>query len=103
MRRFRKILYVHEENSPIALETLQLGLKIAADSEGQVDLVTVLDPPAVTFASNISILLQSRWIKESEEQLRQLAQAASPDKQFNTRVIEGRPHVQVVCEVLRHD
>ncbi len=103
MRRFRKILYVHEENSPIALETLQLGLKIAADSEGQVDLVTVLDPPAATFASNISILLQSRWIEESEEQLWQLAQSASPDKKLNSKVIEGRPHIQVVREVLRHD
>ncbi len=103
MRRFRKILYVHEENSPIALETLQLGLKIAADSEGQVDLLAVLEPPTVTFASNISILLQSRWIEESEDHLRQLARSASPDKKLNSRVIEGRPHIQIVREVLAHD
>lgn len=32
MRRFRKILYVHEENSPTAIETLQPVLKIAGNS-----------------------------------------------------------------------
>ena len=79
MRRFRKILYVHEENSPIALETLQLALEIAGKSGGQVDLVTMLEPPAVTFASNISLLLQSRWVKESEDQLQQLALKARPE------------------------
>ncbi len=103
MRRFRKILYVHEENSPIALETLQLALKIAGTNAGQVDLITVLEPPAVTFASNISLLLQSRWVKESEDQLQQLAQTANPQGGLNTTVIEGRPHIQVAREVLRHD
>jgi nucleotide-binding universal stress UspA family protein len=103
MRRFRKILYVHEENSPIALETLQLALKIAGTNAGQVNLITVLEPPAVTFASNISLLLQSRWVKESEDQLQQLAKTAGPECGLNTKVIEGRPHVQVVREVLRHD
>lgn len=103
MRRFRKILYVHEENSPIALETLQLALEIAGKSGGQVDLVTVLKPPAVTFASNISLLLQSRWVKESEDQLQQLALKASPEGKLNTKVIEGRPHIQVAREVLKHD
>ena len=103
MRRFRKILYVHEENSPIALETLQLALEIAGKSDGQVDLVTVLEPPAVTFASNISLLLQSRWLKESEDLLQQLALTASPDGKLSSKVIEGRPHIQVVQEVLRQD
>ncbi|WP_337660206.1 universal stress protein [Anderseniella sp. Alg231-50] len=103
MRRFRKILYVHEENSPTALQTLQLALNIAGNSDGKVDLLTVLEPPAVTFASNISLLLQSRWVKESEEQLQQLAGTASPEGSLNTKVIEGRPHIQVVREVLRHD
>lgn len=103
MRRFRKILYVHEENSPIALETLQLALEIAGKSGGQVDLVTMLEPPAVTFASNISLLLQSRWVKESEDELQQLAQTVRPEGGLNTKVIEGRPHIQVVREVLRHD
>lgn len=102
MRRFRKILYVHEENSPVALETLQLALKIAGINAGQVDLITVLEPPAVTFASNISLLLQSRWVKESEDQLQQLAQSASPQGSLNTAVIEGRPHIEVTREVLRH-
>jgi len=101
MRRFRKILYVHEENSPIALETLQLALKIAGINAGQVDLVTVLEPPAVTFASNISLLLQSRWVKESEDQLQQLALSVIPDGSLITKVMEGRPHIQVVREVLR--
>lgn len=103
MRRFRNILYVHEENSPTALETLQLALKIAGKSGGRVDLITVLDPPAVTFASNISLLLQSRWVKDSEEQLQQLALTASPDGSLDTKVIEGRPHIQVVREVLTGD
>ncbi len=102
MRRFRKVLYVHEENSPIALETLKLALKIAGTNAGQVDLVTVLELPAVTFASNISLLLQSRWVRESEDQLRQLAETASPQGGLNTKVIEGRTHIQVVREVLRH-
>lgn len=103
MQRFRKILYVHEENSPIALETLQLGLKIAGTNAGQVDLITVLELPAVTFASNISLLLQSRWVKESGDQLQQLAETASPQDALNTKVIEGRPHVEVIREVLKHD
>lgn len=103
MRRFRKILYVHEENSPIALETLQLALEIAGKSSGQVDLITVLEPPAVTFASNISLLLQSRWVKESKDQLQQLALTASPEGNLNAKILEGRPHIQVVREVLRHD
>ena len=103
MRRFKKILYVHEENSPIALETLQLALKIAQSSAGQVDLVTVLEPPPVTFASNVSLLLQSRWVKESGEQLKKLAKTASPDGKLKTNILEGRPHIQVVRAVLKND
>ncbi len=101
MRRFRKILYVHEENSPIALETLQLALKIAEKNAGRVNLVTVLEPPSVTFASNISLLLQSGWLKEAREQLQQLGLTADPQGKLNTKVIEGRPHIQVVREVLK--
>jgi len=63
----------------------------------------VLEPPPVTFASNISLLLQSRWLKESRDQLQQLALAANPEGNLNTKVIEGRPHIQVVRQVLRED
>ncbi len=103
MRRFKKILYVHDESSEVAEETLGLALELANQNGGQVDLITVLETPPAVFASNISVLLRSRWFKESEATLKQLAQTANPDGNLKTKVLEGRPHIQTIREVLRND
>jgi nucleotide-binding universal stress UspA family protein len=103
MRRFKKILYVHEENSEIAEETLRLALELANRNDGQVDLIAVLEPPPAVFASNVSIMLRSSWLKESEQALNELAKSASPDRKLKTKLIEGRPHIQTIREVLRND
>ena len=103
MRRFKKILYVHDDSSEVAEETLQLALDLANRNDGQVDLITVLEPPPAVFTSNVSILLRSRWVKESEQALKQLAQSANPDGNLKTKVLAGRPHIQTIREVLRND
>ena len=103
MRRFKKILYVHDERAEGAEETLDLAPELANRNDGKVDLITVLQPPPAVFASNISVLLRSRWFKESAATLDQLAQKASPDRTLKTMVLEGRQHIQTIREVLRND
>ena len=102
MRRFKKILFVHDTSSEVAAETLRLALELAKRNEGQVDLVTVLEPPPNIFATSTSELLRSRWVKESTSTLEQLAQAADPDANLKTKVLEGRPHIQTIREVMRN-
>ncbi len=103
MRRFKKILYVHDETSEVAEETLGLALDLAKRNDGQVDLITALEPPPAVFVPNLSLQLRSRWLKELEQALNELAQSASPDRKLKTKLIEGKPHIQTVREVLRHD
>ncbi len=103
MRRFKKIMYVHDESSKVAEETLRLALELAKRNDGQVDLITVLEPPPAMFTSATSTLLRSRWHKASEATLEQLSQTINPDRDLNTRVLEGRPHIQTIREVLRND
>ena len=44
MRRFKKILYVHDESSEAAEETLRLALELADRNNGKVDLIHVIKP-----------------------------------------------------------
>jgi len=43
MRRFKKILYVHDDRSKVALATLRQVLDLAKMNDGQVDLIDVVD------------------------------------------------------------
>ena len=102
MQRFRKILYVHEEGSDVATATLNLAVDLAKRSGGRVDVISVIELPPIMFASSTAVLLQSRWQKKTEEQLEELARAVAPDGNLETKVLNGKPHIQIVREVLRH-
>lgn len=103
MRRLRKILFVHDKSSEIAVETLRLALELAKRNNGQVDLVAVLEPPPAIFASSTAELLRSRWLEELTSTLKQLAQAAEPGANPKIKVLEGRPHIQIIREVQRDE
>ena len=102
MQRFKKILYVHEEDSDVAAATLNLAVDLAKRNSGQVDLISVIELPPIMFTSSTAVLLQSRWQKKTEEQLEELARAVAPNGNLKTKVLNGKPHIQIVREVLRH-
>lgn len=102
MRRFRKILYVYDEESKVAAETLRLAMGVAETSGGTVDLVQVLTPPPVTVASGTSTMLRANWLKEAEETLAAFARATVPKCVPETTVLVGRPHIEIIRDVLRH-
>lgn len=101
MRRFKKILYVHDDESRVAAKTLNLALGLAQANGGQVDLLQVLTPPPVTVASSMSTLLRTSWLKETEETLAAFARAAAPQATLQSAVLVGRPHIEIIKEVLR--
>ncbi len=103
MKRFKKILYLHDETSEVAAETLHLALELAKRNHGQVDLINVLEPPPAIFTPSLSASLRSRWLEESEQALNELAQSVSPDRELKTKLVEGKPHIQAIRQVLRHD
>lgn len=103
MKRFKKILYLHDDASEVAEETLRLAVEVAKRNDGNVDLITVLEPPPEIFTADISQALRSRWLEESEHALKELAQVVRPDGKLKTKLIEGKPHIQVIREVLRND
>jgi nucleotide-binding universal stress UspA family protein len=102
MRRFKKILYVHEEGSDVATATLNLAVDLAKRNGGLIDLISVIELPPIMFTSSTAVLLQSRWQKNTEEQLEELARAVAPNGNLKTKVLTGKPHIQIVREVLRH-
>lgn len=102
MRRFRKLLYVYDAESKVAGETLDLAMGLAKISGGTVDVVQVLTPPPVTVASSTSTVLRSNWLKEAEETLATFARAVVPKGTPATTVLVGRPHIEIIREVLRH-
>lgn len=102
MQRFRKILYVHDEESGVAGETLKLAMELAEISGGTVDVVQVLTPPPVTVASSTSTILRSNWLTEAEETLATFARSTVPRSALETTVMVGRPHIEIIREVLRH-
>lgn len=102
MRRFKKILYVHDDQSVAAAKTLNMALRLAETSGGRVGLLQVLTPPPVTAASGMSALLRSNWLKETEETLTAFVRAAAPGHALTTEVLVGRPHIEIIREVLRN-
>ncbi len=102
MRRFKKILYVYDEESPAAAKTLGLALGLAEATGGRVDLLRVLSPPPATVASDMSVLLRSSWLKDAEDQLAGFAKSVAPQDGLKTDVIVGRPHIEIIREVLRN-
>jgi len=81
---------------------LNLAVDLAEKNGGQVDLISVIELPSIMFTSSTAVLLQSRWQKDTEEELVGLAREADPNGNLKTKVLTGKPHIQIVCEVLRH-
>ena len=54
-------------------------------------------------SSNSVILLHSRLLKWAKATLAELVRPYSGGEGFNTKVVEGIPHIEVIREVLRHD
>jgi len=101
MQRFKKILYVYDEESRVAGETLKLALGLAKTSGGTVDLLQVLTPPPVTVASTTLTVLRSNWLSEAEETFAAFARATVPKDTPETTILVGRPHIEIIREVLR--
>jgi len=102
MRRFRKILYVHQDSSDAALPTFRLALELAKRNGGQVDLIDVFDSRQAAFASATGILLRARWLKDAKKSLRAFANSVNPGNDLKIKIVEGRPHVEIVREVIRN-
>lgn len=102
MQRFKKILYVHEENSDVATATLNLALELVKRNSGEVDLISVIELPPIMFTSSTAVLLRSRWQNDTKERLEGIARAVTPNGNLKTKVLSGKPHIQIVREVLRN-
>ncbi len=103
MRRFKKILYVHDATSEVAAETLRLAMDLADRNDGHVDLIYVKGPsPAIVNTPKIASL-HALWVKEAEEILTGLKKVARPESKSISKVVIGRPYIEVVREVIRRD
>lgn len=102
MRRFKKILYVHDATSDVAEDTLRLATDLAARNEGRVDLVYVIDPPPAIINRPKVAALHDLWVRQAEDALAAL-KAAHTESKFGSKTVVGRPYIEVIREVLRHD
>ena len=101
MRRFKKILYVHDSGSQYAAQTVKLAAQIAERNHGEVCLVSVVEPPPAMFTSNTSLLLRSQILDQARTDLKDLANDCKFMATANTQVLEGRAHVEIIREVVK--
>jgi nucleotide-binding universal stress UspA family protein len=101
MKRFKKILYVHDYDSPYSAETLQLAAQLAERNGGEVHLTTVIEPPPAIFASNTSILLRSQLLDQAQADLTKLAQTHKSTEKATVYVLEGRAYIEIIRQVLK--
>lgn len=101
MRRFTKLLFVFEKDTVAARASLRLALDIARQNEGAVDIISVVQVPASMLVSNTGILLQDRLLKTAAKELSDFRKSAAKGTKLQTKLLEGRPHIQIVREVLR--
>lgn len=102
MRRFKKILYVHDAGSKAAASTVILAQDLATRNRGQLDLIDVFDTRPAMFGSNTWLLFRDRWLSDARQSLDKLAASANTGKDLKTTIVEGRPHIEVVREVIRN-
>ncbi len=103
MRRFKKILYVHDATSEMAEETLRMAMELADRNNGSVDLISVMSPPIAILNKARIASLHALWVKEAEEDLATLKKAAHTGNNSNSKVVIGRPYIEVVREVIRRN
>lgn len=103
MRLLKKILYVHDESSDFALSTLKLALELAKRNSGRVDIINVFDTRPAMFGSNAWILMRAHWLDNAEKSLQTFIGSVSAGTDLKTTIVEGRPHIEVVHEVIRND
>lgn len=103
MRRFKKILYVHDATSEVAEETLGLAMDLANRNDGRVDLIYVINPPPAIINTPAVASLHAQWVKEAEEILTALKRAAHTGSNSISNVVIGRPYIEVTREVIRRN
>lgn len=103
MRRFKKILYVHDPASEVAEETLKLAMELADRNDGRTDLIYVVAPPPAILGTPKVASLHALWVKQAEECLAALKKSAHTDRNSVSKVVIGRPHIEITREVIRQD
>ena len=101
MNRFKKILYV-DDGSNVIPKAFHDAVDLAERNQAELTALAVLEPaPLVSVPSGTHKLQQLR-IDSRQDSLDQLNELASPRVNFNTKIVQGRPFLEVIREVLRH-
>ncbi len=103
MKRFKNILYVHDGSPDAAKETLTFAINLASQNGGRVTALNVLET-VPTFATTRTLaLIRSQSMAAAKHALSAFVASAGGDNLLNAQVIEGRPHIEIIREVIRNE
>lgn len=103
MRRFKHILYVHDEESDAASATFRLALQLARRTGGRVDALQIVETARGVGTAKTFKLLRARSLELAEKSLEELVSASRTEDFHALQVVDGKPHIEIVREVMRNN
>lgn len=101
MKRFQNILFVASPSEP-SNSTFQTAVDLAQINQAKLTVLIAIEELPRYVTRLTPLMLRKARLQELENTLQGLKLAADDVVQIETKVVEGKPFVEIVKEVLRH-
>lgn len=101
MKRFRNILFVASPTEP-ANASFQTAVDLAKINQAKLTVLIAIEELPGYLTRLTPLMLRLARLRELENTLQKLRSAASDVIEIETKVVEGKPFVEVIKEVLQH-
>jgi len=100
MKRFKNILYVAESGA--VLRAFYYAVDLAVRNNAQLAVILVMEPIPPYLTRLTPHMLRQARIKELQAALDKLCQCVAGRVEIETKIIEGKPFLEIIREVLRN-
>ena len=102
MKRFKNILYV-ADSSGVVLRAFHHAVGLAERNQAKLTVVVVMEPIPPYLTRLTPHILRQNEMKDLKAALDRLSEWSAGRAEIETKIIEGKPFLEIIRDVQRHD